>query len=207
MLHWLFSTEKAECLWNWWQISSFLSRYLQSQFYGFFLWSLLAPNTTVLTLLLQILYECSYLFLVNWAETPQGYYWEIFVPKYVTFLTIAHWIYSKVLIDLTNFLFLAYFEMLKVWINTGVLIGLPCVMHLMAYSKNLMISATVNIHTHFDSPSSHMSSSSTPSEMKMSIALTRETELSMEHMAELIGMQSYALFRSSISEMRDLRVC
>jgi len=43
--------------------------------------------------------------------------------------------------------------------------------------------------------------------MKMSIALMRDTELSIEHMAELMGMQSYALFRRSISDINDLSVC
>ncbi len=41
--------------------------------------------------------------------------------------------------------------------------------------------------------------------MKMLIASIRETDLSMEDMEELIGMQSYAVLLKRISVMRDFK--
>lgn len=113
---------------------------------------------------------------------------------------------NEVLTRLWDRLFSPYHEVLKGWISSYLLIGTPFVTHLMAWLMNLIISATVSIHTHLLSSSSHTSSSSTPSLMKILMALMRLTVLSMEHMAELIGMQSYAEWESSMSAIRLLRV-
>ena len=40
----------------------------------------------------------------------------------------------------------------------------------------------------------------------MLIAVRKETDLSIEHIAEFMGIQAYTLFDSSISVMRVLRV-
>lgn len=70
---------------------------------------------------------------------------------------------------------------------------------------SLMISTVVNIQIHLDSPSSHTSNSSMSSLTKMLTASISETDLSMEDMEELIGMQSYAVLLNRISVISVFR--
>jgi hypothetical protein len=63
-------------------------------------------------------------------------------------------------------------------------------MHLTECVIKRMMSARVIIQIHLDSFYSQTSSSSMSSVIMMLMAVRKETDLSMEHMAELIGMQS-----------------
>ena len=96
-------------------------------------------------------------------------------------------------------------EIRKDCINTLLPTGSFLEMHLSACMMSLMISTVVNIQIHFDSPSSHTNNSSMSSLTKMLMASISETDLSIEDIEELIGMQSYAVLLNRISVISDFR--
>ncbi len=93
----------------------------------------------------------------------------------------------------------------EIYNNNFVLTFSLLVMHLRACIMSRMISTVVSIHIHLESPSSQTKSSSISSLTKMLMASMRETDLSMDDIEELIGMQSYAVLLNKISVIKDLR--
>ena len=130
----------------------------------------------------------------------------IFYLKFKSFNAIVHFIDTILLAYLLNLFLLSYLKILKIYLIFYLLIGFLCFTHFIEYNRNLIMSATVNIHTHFDYPSSQTNNSSTPSLINISIAFINDTYLSIEHITEFIDMQSYALFSNRIYEIRLLRV-
>lgn len=68
-----------------------------------------------------------------------------------------------------------------------------------------MISTVVSIQVHLLSPSSQTNSSYMSSLTKMLMASMSDTDLSIEDMLELMGMQSYAVLLKRISVISDFR--
>ena len=97
---------------------------------------------------------------------------------------------EKVLIDVSHLILPLRLKITKDFVAKCLLTGSFFEMHLSACMMRRMISTVVSIQIHLDYPSSHTNSYSISSLTKMLIAYMRETDLSMDDMEELMGMQS-----------------